>query len=32
MEKTLTELKTENAAEKISGLCYELMESGRRSN
>lgn len=32
MEKNLAGLKTENAAEKISGLCYELMESGRRSN
>ncbi len=32
MEKNLAGLKTENAAEKISGLCYELMDSGRRSN
>jgi UDP-N-acetylglucosamine--N-acetylmuramyl-(pentapeptide) pyrophosphoryl-undecaprenol N-acetylglucosamine transferase len=32
MEKNLTGLKTENAAGKISSLCYELMESGRRSN
>ena len=32
MEKNLAVLKTENAAEKISGLCFELMEAGRRSN
>jgi UDP-N-acetylglucosamine--N-acetylmuramyl-(pentapeptide) pyrophosphoryl-undecaprenol N-acetylglucosamine transferase len=32
MEKNLNGLKTENAAEKISGLCYELMEPCRRSN
>lgn len=32
MEKSLARLKTENVAEKISELCYELMEEAGRSN
>ena len=27
MEKNLSQLKTENSAERISNLCFELMEN-----